>query len=227
VNIRIDEAWKPIKGYEGLYEVSNLGRVKSFVGYNGHQYIEREKILKTTIRHYEHGYCNCVVNLTKNKKKKTFRVHRLVAEAFIPNIQNKPCINHLDGNPLNNGVDNLEWCTQRENIIHAVETGLRKKFYISKETLFKLYVVEKKTIKEIADIYGVSRFVIQDKLKKYGIKRRTQSEIKIKYNLTEIFLVNELENKTQKELANEIGCDQSLISHYVKRIRERGNIYAQ
>ena len=107
------EEWRPIKGYEGLYKVSNMGRVKSL-------YYGKERILKT--RNGLHGYKHVI--LSKQATKKTSRVHRLVAEAFIPNPMNLPVVNHLDGNKHNNCVFNLEWCTVKENTNHAIKTGL-------------------------------------------------------------------------------------------------------
>lgn len=225
-NITIKEEWRDIEGYEDLYKISNLGRVKSLVGFNGHEYIKREKILKPSRQYVGNNYSRYIVNLSKNKKRKSFKIHRLVAKAFIPNIENKMKINHKDGNPLNNKVDNLEWCTQKENIIHAYETGLIKKFQISKEKLNELYNIDKKSMEEIGDIYGVANTTINRKLKEYGIKRRSISEAKIKYNLDKEFLINELKNKTQKQIADEIGCKPSLINHYLKRIKEKGKIYA-
>ncbi len=103
----LNEIWKPIKGYEGLYEVSNLGRVKSLVNNKG-QY--REKILTPIIGK---GYYR--VRLFKNKQNKLYSVHRLVAEAFLDNPNNLPCINHKDENKLNNIVTNLEYCTYSYN----------------------------------------------------------------------------------------------------------------
>ena len=100
------EIWKDVKNYEGLYEVSNLGRVKS-LNYNR---TRKEKILKSG---YVCGYCKVV--LWKYGKKKMYTVHRLVAEHFIPNPDNKPCIDHIDGNRSNNRVENLRWCTYKEN----------------------------------------------------------------------------------------------------------------
>ena len=102
------EIWKPVLGYEGLYEVSNWGRVKS-LNYN---HSGKEKILKPVT--YKSGYLYVV--LSKNNKRKHFLIHRLVAEAFIPNTDNLPQVNHKDENPLNNVVSNLEWCTSSYNI---------------------------------------------------------------------------------------------------------------
>ena len=102
------EEWRDIIGYEGLYQVSNLGRVKSFLYYNG----TNERIIKP-IR-LKNGYYN--VSLSKNKISKKIYIHRLVADAFIPNPNSYPIINHKDENPSNNCADNLEWCTQKYNM---------------------------------------------------------------------------------------------------------------
>ncbi len=114
------EEWKDI-GYEGLYQVSNFGRVKSLERViSGKKY--KEKIL--TCRN-KHGYP--VVALCKDGAHKFVRVHRIVAQTFIENPLSLPEVNHLDGNKNNNRVTNLEWCTGRDNKIHAWVTGLAKK----------------------------------------------------------------------------------------------------
>lgn len=100
------ETWKPVIGYEGLYLVSNTGNVKS---------IAKNKVFALCYDNY--GYP--IVSLTKNKKAKTKTVHRLVALAFIPNPDKKPQVNHIDGNKSNNSVENLEWATNRENVVHS------------------------------------------------------------------------------------------------------------
>ena len=102
------EEWRPVKGFEGFYEVSNLGRVKSLCGWNGRRYVKREKILNPTKQEGSKKYYRYIVTLTKEKKRKYAKVHRLVAEAFLPNPDKKPQVNHKDGNPLNNNVENLE-----------------------------------------------------------------------------------------------------------------------
>ena len=119
------EIWKDIEGYENKYQISNLGNVKSLETWTGDKYIKREKILKNMV--YGNGYY--YVCLSKNGKVKKYKVNRLVAQAFIPNPENKPFTNHIDGDKLNNNVDNLEWCTQSENMKHASKMGLRK--YVS------------------------------------------------------------------------------------------------
>ncbi len=106
------EEWRNIKGFEGLYQVSNLGRVKSLKDNYGNY---REKILKTINR--GDGYL--FVNLYLNNKCKKYDIHRLVAKAFIPNPDNLHEVNHIDENKENNCVDNLEWCDHRYNIRYS------------------------------------------------------------------------------------------------------------
>lgn len=115
------EEWKDIDGYDGGYKISNLSRIKSFKQ-------GKEKILKPSKDKY--GYW--VIGLTKNCKTKQFKVHRLVAKAFIPNPKNKPCINHKDGNVSNASISNLEWCSYSENLKHSYDTLKRKKYWKDK-----------------------------------------------------------------------------------------------
>jgi hypothetical protein len=122
----MEEVWKDISGYEGLYQVSNMGRVKSLERIvsprKQGQRIAHEKIKQS--KHTKDGYLE--VTLCKNCKPKSIRTHRLVAHAFCENPFNKAEVNHIDGNKLNNRADNLEWVTSSENQIHAYKLGLQK-----------------------------------------------------------------------------------------------------
>lgn len=125
--------WKQVKGYEGFYEVSDCGEVRSVDRYlqysNGIIYHHKGRILKQSILKGRgdtldrKGYC--VVNLRKLGTTKVCCVHILVAQAFIPNVEDKPVVNHKDGNKRNNSVDNLEWVSFSDNNRHALRTGLR------------------------------------------------------------------------------------------------------
>ena len=103
----MQEEWRDVVGYEGLYQVSNIGLVKSMQTWRG----TRERILKE--KRADNGYC--LVEIYKSKERKTHLIHRIVAEAFIPNPDNKPEIDHIDGTRDNNKIDNLRWCTRKEN----------------------------------------------------------------------------------------------------------------
>lgn len=105
------EIWRAIKGYEGLYEVSNLGRVKSLHYWHS----DNEKVIK---QHAARGGYRAV-NLTKDKKQRGFYVHRLVADAFLEKPIGAWVVNHKDGDKTNNASSNLEWCTFQQNILHA------------------------------------------------------------------------------------------------------------
>lgn len=126
------EKWEDITGYEGLYQVSNFGNVKSIKRFHNTKtggYIQNEHILKPvkTYRLNTNKAGNTEylkVSLCKNGNSKTFLLHRLVANAFIPNLYNKSYVNHKNGNGFDNRAENLEWVTTSENINHAWRTGL-------------------------------------------------------------------------------------------------------
>lgn len=120
------EIWKPVKDYEDYYEISTLGRLKSFKreywsGVNFSSKKIQEEFITYGTTHNQ-GYK--VYGLNKNGLYKGVKIHRLVAQAFIPNPDNLPQVNHKDGNKANNKVDNLEWCTPLYNMRHSFETGL-------------------------------------------------------------------------------------------------------
>ena len=113
------EQWKPIEGTDGTYEVSNTGKIRSnnYLGHGSQKELSLSKDKK--------GYMR--VRIYTGGSRKTVKVHREVAKAFIPNPENKPEVNHKDGNKENNRVNNLEWSTSGENTTHAYDTGLKEK----------------------------------------------------------------------------------------------------
>lgn len=131
------EEWKDIEGYEGLYQVSNEGRVKSLhreiIYKDGRKKTIPEKILHNLLS--DLGYYH--VMLSKNGIPKRYKVHRLVAKAFIPNPNNLLIINHKDENPKNNAVNNLEWCTQGYNVRYGTMIERSRKTQLNREDLSK------------------------------------------------------------------------------------------
>lgn len=151
------EVWKSVKNYEGIYEVSNIGRVKSLK-------FGKEKILKQVIIK---GYC--CLDLCKNGNIKRVKIHRLVLLAFIQNHENKLEVNHIDGNKKNNNVSNLEWNTASENKKHALLTGLRimpnggihHNSKLNENDVLKIREMGKNTIhKIISEKFNVSKSVV-------------------------------------------------------------------
>lgn len=129
------ERWKDVGGYEGLYKISNLGRVK------GKHRIKSQQ---------DNGKGYLIVHLNKNGKSRWYLVHRLVAKAFIENPENKPTVNHIDGNRKNNKVNNLEWATYSENNLHSYRSNGRKS-----ALAVPIYCIE--TGKIYKSSYGASR----------------------------------------------------------------------
>ena len=111
------EEFKDIKSYEGLYKVNKQGEVYSYI---------TNKKIKGSIDSNDYRQ----MHLSKNGEHKKKSLHRIVAEAFLPNPNNLPEVNHKDGNKLNNSVDNLEWCSSSYNQIHAFKNGLQQRIYV-------------------------------------------------------------------------------------------------
>lgn len=119
------EIWKEITGFEGLYEVSSIGNIRSLdrkIPIKNGLWNIKGKVLK--LCNDSDGYK--IIGLSKNKLRKTYKVHRLVANAFIENTLNKPQVNHINGVKYDNRIDNLEWATNKENMVHAFLIGLKK-----------------------------------------------------------------------------------------------------
>jgi hypothetical protein len=149
-----EEIWKDIAGYEGLYQVSNLGNIMSFQNKTPKSNKAISKLLKPALspRYYQVDLC------LKGKKRRAI-VHREVAIAFIPNPLNKPCVNHINGIRTDNRVENLEWCTSSENRIHAFETGLAKVLHGINHGMCKLTNEQVLKIRELS-LSGMSSYKI-------------------------------------------------------------------
>ena len=150
------EIWKDIEKFENLYQVSNLGRIKTLPRKmkmpKGGFRITQEKILKTSknqINNYE------VVTLKYKKDNYRFYVHRLVAKAFINNPYNLPQVNHINGDKNNNCVENLEWCSAKENVQHSIKNNLRKSKAINQYDINGKFIKEWKSIKEASIVLHI------------------------------------------------------------------------
>jgi len=165
----MEEIWKDIKDFEGLYQVSNFGRVKSLAKswnlQNGKYFSKEEKIMIGGFNTF--GYRH--VTLMKNNKAYCKKIHRLVAEAFLDNPNNYPQVNHINGIKSDNRLENLEWCNQSHNMQHAMSIGLKTMRTCEKASraiLTNAQVLEIRQLKdkltgvEIAKIYNVSKHTI-------------------------------------------------------------------
>lgn len=153
------EIWKDVIGYEGLYQVSTFGRIKGLLRKvkRGNHYITIPQRIINEVISYK-GYCE--VRLAKSGSKNPKVLHRIVALHFIPNPHNKPQVNHIDGNKLNNCVSNLEWVTNQENIDHSWKIGLRSKDISERSKLRSIEILDTETgifynsIKEVSFSLG-------------------------------------------------------------------------
>lgn len=143
------EVWKDVVGYEGKYQVSNQGNVKSLFWHRK----KEERLLK--LDRDRRGYVTCF--LYEDGIRKQFSVHRVVAMAFIPNLDNKSQVNHINGNKADNRVENLEWCTNRENQDHASEKDLKHTVKVLQFDRNGNLVKEWSSMAKAAKSVGVSR----------------------------------------------------------------------
>lgn len=207
------EEWRDVVGYEGLYKISSKGRVKSYQGRH-----KKPKILKTSTT--TTGYKK--VELTKNKRRKSLKVHRLVAEAFLPNEENKPFVNHIDSNPLNNDVMNLEWCTQKENMVHSAIYGNHKSFaWENKDRVVSEYEAGT-SLKKLAHKYGCgNEQTIKNVLTRENIKIRTRSEQRMKYKYSRVEMVSLFVNGARNvDIAKQLGIPRQLVNAYKHKWRK-------
>lgn len=155
----MDEIWKDIEGFEGLYQVSNLGRVKSLERYNIG--IKNKSINERYLKQSPDGNGYLMVWLYKGTKRKTMKVHRLVAEAFIPNPKQKPQIDHINAIRQDNRVENLRWCTEKENSNNPITARRNGESHFSTKSSCSIrvgqYTLEGELIKEWGCINDVER----------------------------------------------------------------------
>ena len=206
-----NEIWKDVEGYEDLYQVSNMGRFK------------RDHILKTVLQ--PTGYLN--VCLCKNGKCKTYRAHKLVAKAFIPNPNNYQVINHKNGNKQDNRVENLEWCTTSYNSWHSVfvlnkghnKLSMKDANKIRKDVLAGKY----NNIKEIAQEYKCNRLTIESILSNISYKTNNSYPIEVlrRKNVLSKEIITKIRSeysngeRSVSQLAKKFGLKTGLIANIV------------
>lgn len=156
----MQEIWKDIEGFDGFYQVSNLGNIKSFVKSNKH-FGQESHLLKPTLNNSGYG----TVTLYYGNKRSRFLVHKLVASAFIENPNNYPCVNHKDENKTNNCVDNLEWCTYSYNNAYGtarIRSIASKSKKVSQYTLDGFWLATYLSIGIAETLTGIKNHVIKD-----------------------------------------------------------------
>jgi len=171
----MEEIWKEIKGYEGQYEISSHGNVRSLdrviTGYSqGRSCFIKGRVKK---QYDTNGYLG--LSLCKDGFNRSFRTHRVVAEAFIPNPENKPEVNHKDGVKTNNRVENLEWNTHSENIKHAHNTGLKRNAL--GENHFRS-TASNKLVVELKEALNEDKYTVDYLVKKFKVSTHLISKVK-------------------------------------------------
>lgn len=175
----LTEYWSDIPNYEGYYQVSNYGNVRSLDRVikekTGKTQTLKGRVLKQRINPGGYYY----IGLGKNGTKATFAIHQLVAQAFIPNPNNKRIVNHIDGNKLNNSLANLEWSTYSENLEHAYKIGLRRAVR-SNEVASKNYKrkLTEQQVREIKRLLAAGNLTQKEIATKFSVARSTITEIK-------------------------------------------------
>ena len=161
------EIWKNVKGYEGIYQVSNLGRVKSLDRFGSDDRKLKGKLIKCGVNVAGYKF----VILRKDNESKNIMIHRLVAWAFLSNENDLSDVNHKDGNKQNNCMGNLEWCTRSYNLKHALKIGLvnnqckiRRKVHIVGNDIDKVF----STIQESCKFFGYSKSWLGNYSRKHG-----------------------------------------------------------
>lgn len=176
------EIWVPLTNYIGI-EVSSFGRIKRLARDN------KEEVIISNFPKDRDGYCRySVVKLDGKRYSKP--VHRLVAEGFIPNPENKPCVNHKDSNRANNNVENLEWVTQKENVYHSYLYGNRKKCKdVPRNTLLTEYQISQidnlrksYTVSQIAKLFNIEYQSLKNIIHKKKQREKLDNQQPSNYN---------------------------------------------
>lgn len=175
----IDKEWKDIKNYEGVYQINNIGQVKS---------LKRNIILKPKIN--RQGYYEYQL-YKKGEKSTTISAHRLVAIHFIPNPFNLPVVNHIDGDKTNNKVENLEWCTYSHNNKHAYDTGLNKTKSVIKMDMNENFIKKYKSIKEACLDIGMATSSSGNIIKVCKGEKESSGGFKWKYSVRGFEIVSD------------------------------------
>lgn len=223
------EVWRDVVGYEGIYQISSLGRVKSLARTDCRGQRRKERILRQSFDSDKY----LILSLSKDSNVLTKKVHRLVSLAFIPNPDNLPVVNHINGIKTDNRVENLEWCSAKSNVHHAVDMGLRKS--IKGENNRGCVLTDKDVIdiyksgltnKQLSRIYPVSELAINrikigktwGHLTGHKYKQRYPSQFLSKDVVLGIFN----SNNTVKEIS-----EQFSVPDYIVNCIKRGQTYSK
>lgn len=167
------EIWKDVKGYEGFYQISNLGNVRRLKVWDVNKKGYRERVRKLSpTSNGKGGYL--IVGLMKGGRRKNHYVHRMVAEAFIENPNNYPQVNHIDYDRKNNNAKNLEWCTSRQNTIHSIEHMRKPRPAAPLGVAKERYICYRKST-------GEYRVIIH--LKEYGTRKSLEDAVKLRNDI--------------------------------------------
>lgn len=212
-----EEKWLPVVGYEDLYEVSNFGRIYSIPNDNKVGGILKHHVDKKSGYHF--------IILSKNHKKFNTSVHRLVAIAFIPNPNNKPTVNHIDGNKDNNNVDNLEWATYKEQLMHSFRIGIRCRQCNVERKCVLIYPNNKfikfETIDSLNKFLGKSRSFCANKIRKYGNIFYIKDKMISVSNYQEDYVIVDYKKPTLRDINLYDYCELNNLNYSTVRNRKR------